>query len=204
MLKNVKVSELSPPGGWCTANTIRIQPVSRKKAGVTSKIILAGIEKYGKLDAANLWLLMNHNTRLKRGLIYYVSKLMPFGKIKRIDTELVILRVAWNCRARYEWGQHVDLGLKAGLTTQDIYSIASDSYDDNWSPRQVAILKACDEFHKVKLITDETWNQLTSFYNQKLLLELLFLIGFYEGLAGVLNSVGLPLDDTMANKLSTL
>lgn len=196
--------KLSPPGGWRTANAIRIPPVSRDKAGVISKIILVGIEKYGKLDATNLWLLMNHNTRLKRGLIYYVSKLMPFGKIKRIDTELVILRVAWNCRARYEWGQHVELGLQVGLTVDDINCIASDSYEGRWSIKQVALLKACDEFHKHKLVGEETWGQLTAYFNHNLMLELLFLIGFYEGLAGVLNSVGLPLDDAMESKLSKL
>lgn len=42
-----------------------------------------------------------------------------------------------------------------------------------------------------------TWQELSGFYDQRLLLELLVLIGFYEGLAGVLNSVGLPLDQEL-------
>ena len=32
---------------------------------------------------------------------------MPLGSLPRLDTELVILRVAWQCGSAYEWHQHV-------------------------------------------------------------------------------------------------
>jgi hypothetical protein len=37
---------------------------------------------------------------------------------------------------------------------------------------------------------------------ERLLLELLMLIGYYEGLAGVLNSAGLPLDTALEKVLA--
>jgi 3-oxoacyl-[acyl-carrier-protein] synthase III len=40
---------------------------------------------------------------------------MPFGKLPRRDTELVILRVAWRCGCAYEWQQHVPIALRVGL-----------------------------------------------------------------------------------------
>jgi alkylhydroperoxidase family enzyme len=30
------------------------------------------------------------------------------------DREILILRIGWLCRAEYEWGQHVLIGLEAG------------------------------------------------------------------------------------------
>lgn len=196
--------QLVPPSGWATPETVRIPPVSRKNIGFSTKAVLSVVEKIGGLDAANLWLMMIRNPRLLRGMMYMASKLMPFGELKRRDTELVILRVAWNCRARYEWGQHVDIGMRAGLTAEDIARIADGPAAAGWTAKQAALLSACDEFHVERMISEATWQQLLEYFDKKLMLELLFLIGFYEGLAGVLNSAGLPLDVALELKLQSL
>lgn len=197
------VSQLVPPGGWATQHS-RLPPVSRRDIGPGARFLLAAVERIGKLDAENLWLMLLHNPRLLRGMMYMASRLMPFGELARRDTELVILRVAWNCRSRYEWGQHVDIGLRAGLTTDDIVCIAEGSDTQGLSEYQVVLLKACDEFHRDRMISDAVWHQLSERFSGRLMLELLFLMGFYEGLAGVLNSTGLPLDKGLELKLSSL
>jgi alkylhydroperoxidase family enzyme len=196
--------EISPPGGWCTMSTPRLPPVNRCKAGLISRIVLSALEKYAKLDVANLWLLMKTNPRLFNGMLFYVLKFMPFGDLDRINTELVILRVAWNCRARYVWGQHVQLGMRAGLTREDIMRISLGPDAEGWHSEQKALLIACDEFHQIRFISDSTWNSLSRHYDNKLLLELLCLIGFYDGFGVVLNCAGISLDETTSNTLSSL
>jgi alkylhydroperoxidase family enzyme len=196
--------QLSPPEGWRTIATPRLHSVIRRDAGFFSRLILLAVEKHAKLDVANLWLLLRINPRLLHGMLFYASKFIPFGKLKRMDTELVILRVSWNCRARYIWGQHVQLGMRAGLSSKDILRIADGPEGDGWNSKQEALLHACDEFHRSRFVSDSTWNILASLYNKKLLLELLLLIGFYEGLAGTLNSVGLQLEDSSESNLSAL
>lgn len=74
----------------------------------------------------------------------------------------------------------------------------------DWHPQQQAIIQACDEMHAERLVSDETWRALKQHFNDRLLLELLMLIGYYEGLAGVLNSTGLTLDDALEWKLASL
>jgi alkylhydroperoxidase family enzyme len=110
------------------------------------------------------------------------------------DTEFVILRVAWNCRSRYEWGPHVDIGLRTGLALEDVSRVTLGPDAEGWSQRQQAILKAADDIHSERMVSETTWHSLLEFFDNRFLLELLLLIGFYEGLAGVLNSTGLPLD----------
>lgn len=182
---------------WKQAPTLRIKLVTLDNLGLMQKLILSGIKQYGKVKATNLWLLLLNNPRLMKGFIYFASRLMPYGELDRQDTELVILRVAWNCHCRYEWGQHIDIGLKTGLRIQDIRLTMQETPSTQATPKQKTLLKACDEFHQHRLIMQSTWQELSGFYDQRLLLELLVLIGFYEGLAGVLNSVGLPLDQEL-------
>jgi alkylhydroperoxidase family enzyme len=196
--------QISPPGGWLTISTPRLPPIERARAGLVSRLILSIVEKYAKLDVANLWLLMKNNPRLLHGMLFFVSKFMPFGDLKRTNTELVILRVAWNCRARYIWGQHVQIGMRAGLSSEDIVRISQGPEAEGWRRDQKALLNACDEFHHNRFISDSTWINLSRYFDNKLLLELLCLIGFYDGFGGVVNSAGLPLDETMSAKLASL
>jgi alkylhydroperoxidase family enzyme len=138
--------------------------------------------------------MLMRNFRLFGAWLGFVRKLMPYGEIPRRDTELVILRVGWNCRCRYEWGQHVDIGLRAGVSAEDIARVTKGADAPGWEPHARALMRACDEFHDQRMISDETWAELEAHYDAPRLLEVLMLIGQYEGLAGVLNSTGLPLD----------
>ncbi|MES2919823.1 MAG: carboxymuconolactone decarboxylase family protein [Pseudomonadota bacterium] len=194
--------QLTPPGGWQTPGRVRIAPISTGSASPWQRLALEVIQRFGKLDAANLWRLLMHNPRLMRGMLGFASKMMPFGELDRRDTELCILRVGWNCRARYEWGQHVDIGRRAGLTEADIARIPLGPMALGWSTKQQALLSACDEFHADRMVSAPTWQILEKYFEERLLLELLMLIGYYEGLAGVLNSVGLPLDTKLEQVLA--
>ena len=68
---------------------------------------------------------LGRHPRLFRAWLFYSAHLMPFGTLPRIDSELVILRVAWQCGAAYEWWQHVPLGLRAGLRPEEVAAAAS-------------------------------------------------------------------------------
>lgn len=195
--------QLSPPGGWLTPPNIRMQPLDSSTASLGQRLLIRTIEQVGKLDAANLWLLLMHNTRLLRGVLSFVPKLMPFGELPRRDTELVILRVAWNCRSRYEWAQHVDIGLREGLTYEEIIGVSQGPEAPNWGHRDATLLRAADELHANDMVSDSTWQALMSHFDKRLLLELLLLIGFYKGLAGLLNSTGLAVDRKAQQYLAT-
>lgn len=196
--------DLQPKAGWQHADTPRIPPLTDAETNLPQRLLLTAIRRIGGLNAENLWRLLLRNFRLMRGMLGFASKMMPNGELPRRDTELVILRVAWNCRCRYEWGQHVDIGMRAGLSREEIIRVPLGADAPDWYPQQRAILRACDEMHAERLVSDETWGALKQHFNERILLELLMLIGFYEGLAGVLNSTGLTLDNALESKLAAL
>ncbi|MDP9141131.1 MAG: carboxymuconolactone decarboxylase family protein, partial [Pseudomonadota bacterium] len=73
-------------------------------------------------------------------------------------------------------------------------SAFSDLYDS-------ALMQACDELLSDKVIADATWRTLSDRYDDKLLLEIVMLIGHYEMVAGYLNTAGLVLESSIEAKL---
>ena len=105
--------------------------------------------------------------------------------------ELLILRVAWRTRSGYEWNQHSRMGADAGLTTAQIEALAEGATAAAWTPLEQTMVTAVDEIVDDHVISDATWSALAAHFKPAEIFELLFLVGGYLCLAGVLNSIGL-------------
>jgi 4-carboxymuconolactone decarboxylase len=122
------------------------------------------------------------------------------GLLPARDRELVILRVAWRHRAPYEWAHHVVSGTRAGLIEQEISRIPAGPDAPGWTAFDGALLRAVDELRGPQaMVSDQTWQQLASRYDQRQLLELLALIGTYTLISHILNSCGVAIDDWLTN-----
>ena len=113
------------------------------------------------------------------------------AKLSPEQREVLILRVAWRTRSRYEWDQHSRMGADAGLTTAQIEAIAQGPLAAVWSPLERTLLTAVDEIIDDHVVGDTTWAGLASHFEPAQIFELLFVVGGYLCLAGVLNSIGL-------------
>jgi 4-carboxymuconolactone decarboxylase len=105
--------------------------------------------------------------------------------------ELAILRVAYRTRSGYEWRQHRRMGGEAGLNAEQLEAVPLGPAAEVWTPLERSLLQATDEMIDQFMVGDETWSALAAHFGPAQILELLFLIGGYLCLAGVLNSVGL-------------
>jgi hypothetical protein len=47
--------------------------------------------------------------------------------------ELVVLRVGWQCRSPYEWGQHVIIGRKSGVLDSELQRVTFGPDAEGWS-----------------------------------------------------------------------
>lgn len=179
-----------PPGGWQHAGAERFAtgPSTAQRAFLAGTKIISGVEP------SNVFALLQHSPRLFFPWLAFASRLMPYGKIEANDRERVILRVAWNCRCRYEWGQHVAISRNSGLPREELAWIAAGPAHPGWDAHRRALLAACDEFHADRLVSDRTWAELLRHHDDEQRIELLLLIGHYEMLAGVLKSAGVRLE----------
>ena len=194
--------QLTPNGGWKTPGRVRLAPMTHEESSFGIRVLRVVIAKVGKLEASNLFLMLMRNFRLFWAWLNFAKRMMPFGQLPRRDSEIAILRVGWNTRSRYEWGQHVDIGMRAGVTPEEIVRVTKGPDAEGWEPHITALLSACDEIDKDRMITEPTWQILAAHYPEKLLLELVMVINHYYMLAGVLNSTGLVLDERLEGVLA--
>jgi alkylhydroperoxidase family enzyme len=169
--------------------TPRIPPGTRADIGALNSLIatVLGIAS-GSKGPPNLFTTLARHRRLFRPWLRFAGALMPGGKLRRIDSELVILRVADNCDCEYEWRHHERLGPAAGLTDAQVAAIR-DRDGGPFDDRQRLLLRAADELHEHRVISDDLWAQLSEQLDDVELIELCMLVGHYEMLAMTLNSL---------------
>jgi 4-carboxymuconolactone decarboxylase len=138
----------------------------------------------------NIFLTLARYPGLMRKWLPFGGKLLAGGKLTPRDRELIILRSAFRCDARYEWAQHVAIAGVAGLTTEEIRSVATGPDAKGWNAEDSTLLRAVDELHDDHCIGTATWSALAARYNTEQLIEIPMLAGHYAMLAGVLNSLG--------------
>ncbi len=136
-----------------------------------------------------------HHPEIMDPFLDFATAISHRGSLSRRDSELLALRVAWNCQSEFEWGHHVDYARSAGLTKDEIARIPLGSSAKGWSAKERTLLDAADQLHARQQITDETWSKLAAEYSDKQLVELLFVVGEYTMLSMVVNASGVELEE---------
>jgi AhpD family alkylhydroperoxidase len=124
----------------------------------------------------------------------FASRLMPRGRLPRRETELVILRVAAVRGCAYEFDHHERLARRAGVTEDDVARVLSGPDAGGWSTRERLLLTATDQLLASHDVDDATWERLREELDEALCVELLLLVGHYDMLATMLNTLRVPLD----------
>jgi alkylhydroperoxidase family enzyme len=105
------------------------------------------------------------------------------------ERELAILRTGWLCGAPFEWGEHVIIGKKAGLSSEEIDRVTQGSSAPGWNELDRAVLRACEELHSDSMISDGTWAVLEQHFDDRQLIELPILAGQYHKVAYIQNTM---------------
>jgi 4-carboxymuconolactone decarboxylase len=111
------------------------------------------------------------------------------------ERELVILRIGYLCRAGYEWTQHRPIGLRAGLTEDEIARIKQGPDAPGWSAADAALLRAADDLHADQFVSDATWSALRAHFAPKQCIDVIYTAGQYTLVSMMLNSLGVQLDE---------
>lgn len=158
-----------------------------------SMVVVDGVRKE-RTDRAALEILMRH-AELYDAHMAVAQKFLSDGEMSIRDRELAILRLAWLSQAPFEWGSHVQIARRNGVTSEEIERAIEGSSAPGWNKHDRAIVRAMEELHYDSMITDETWADLQAFYNDKKLIELVILAGQYKTVAYYQNTLRLPLPE---------
>ena len=112
--------------------------------------------------------------------------------------ELVVLRTAYLMDCPYELGQHRDVAQTAGVDSDEIKSVTSESgwQTRSFSPAELAVLRLTTELVTTRSVAAAVFDAVHTALGSEATLEVLMVIGRYAGLALMLNALDVDLDDT--------
>lgn len=176
---------------------MRIAPLAQEELGTEVRSLVHRIGATLDYEPAEVLttyfaLLARHphlfKSQLEMGIFLFSGSAIPPR-----ERELAVLRTAWLAGAPYEWGEHVDIARKLGMTPEETDAIRCGPDAPGWSGHERAILSAVDELVDNKMISDATWSLLAQTWNEAQLIELPCVVGQYLSVAMLQNSLRLPL-----------
>lgn len=177
----------------------RIEPLQPEEFDEAATALVVGVRKsLGVNDMAvipSVFGVMLRHPGLFRCQMEMGIELLGKGDISPRERELAILRVAWLCRAPFEWGEHVDIAKRYGVSGEEIQRVTEGSSAPEWNEHDRAIIKAVEELLGEQMISDETWDVLARTWTERQLIELPILVGQYFMIALQQNALRIRLTD---------
>lgn len=174
--------------------TPRISPGNRRELGLPIWVFSRLAGRATKTAPPAIFTTLGRGRGLFWGWLHFAGRLMPGGRLPRRETELVILRVAALRGCDYEFSHHVRLGKRAGVTAADVSRVRQGSAAESWSDAERLLLRSAEELVTTKDLSEATWAALRTTYDERLLIELLLLVGHYDMLATTLMTLRLEPD----------
>jgi len=149
-------------------------------------------------SSLNVFATFAHHPKLMKRWMVFANHVLAKSTLPARDRELLILRTGWNCRAPYEWGQHVAIARAVGMADDDIARVAEGPGADGWSEADALLLRAADELHLEQTLSDSTYAALAAHYEVQGLLDLVFTVGQYHLVSMALNAFRAERDDDVS------
>ena len=142
----------------------------------------------------NIFTTLARKPKALKAFLSWSSYVLMRSSLPPRERELVILRVGFLCKSGYEWGQHVPIGKRGGLTDEEIARIKGGATAAGWSAVDAALLRACDEMYADQYISDPTWTTLAEHFTEEQLMDTVFAAANYIQVSTILNTFGIQLD----------
>jgi AhpD family alkylhydroperoxidase len=165
-----------------------------RELGVVNWVFSALAARVMRLPRVHLFTTLGQHKRLFWSWLPLGAMLLGLGKLRRRDTELVILRVGHLRGCEYELQQHRRIALRRGIDTELQAKIFEGPGADGLSDRDAALLTATDEIIETRTISPQTWQWLSRHLERTQLIEFVTLAGQYDALAATISALQIPLD----------
>ena len=149
----------------------------------------------GRGRPLNIFATLAHHPKLMKRWMVFGNHVLAKSTLSARKRELLILRTGWNCRAPYEWGQHVAIARSVGVTDEEVGRVAAGPDAPGWDPFEAVLMRAADELHTDQSLSDATYAALAERYDEQQVLDLVFTVGQYHLVSMALNSLRVQRDD---------
>lgn len=146
----------------------------------------------------NSILLLAHHPRLSEPWLQFNAKVAQGFTLSAREREIAILRVAWRRGSEYEWVHHMLSGARACLTVAHFAALQSEEASGDWSVLETLLIRATDEICLGGGIEPVTLLELLQHLSTEQVVELLYVVGCYIALAGILNTAEAAIEPPVA------
>ncbi|MHA2260086.1 MAG: carboxymuconolactone decarboxylase family protein [Promethearchaeota archaeon] len=176
----------------------RVPPLEESKWDDDARNLIEGWRKLNnQKEVINILATMANYSKLYNRWRVFGNHVLYKSSLPIREKEILILRTGWLCNSKYEWAQHSLIGMRVGLSEEEILRIKEGPDADGWSSFESTLLRAADELYVDSFISDSTWEELAKKYNIQQLLDVVFTVGQYTLTAMALNSLGIQLEKGM-------
>jgi len=174
-------------------STPRVPPIDPEALQGEAREIFERSRPAGR--TLNIFATLIHHPKLMKRWQVFGNHVLNKSTLPPRERELLILRIGWLCRSEYEFGQHVVIGKREGLSDEEIERVTLGPDAEGWDPFDSTLLRAADELHGDAFLSDATWNALAAHYDTKQMLDVVFTVGQYNLVSMALNTLGVQQDE---------
>jgi 4-carboxymuconolactone decarboxylase len=168
----------------------RLPPPDRATISQETAELLALTERNGRPPATIE--LLAHSPTLLGPFLGWAAALARSGTLSPRDHEIVALRISHLCQSPFEWHEHRQFAVEAGLSEAEIDAIGAHPVDNGLSDTDLALLDATDELHRDARVSEATYARLASRFQADQLVEIPMVVGQYAMLSMLTGFVDLP------------
>jgi len=156
----------------------------------------------GGLGVLNIFKVMAHNPDLLEGWLRFAMKLLGTDmKLSPRLRELAILRVFQKTRGEYGFAHHVRIGKQAGLTDDETSQLSGFDTSDLFSALDREAIRYVDAVTDLDDGAPALASNLARSLSEREVMELTMCIGHWNMLARFMQSLEVPLDESLTSGL---
>lgn len=166
-------------------------------------------EALDQLPPLNIFRTLAHAETALRPFLRFGGAILSRLQLDPLVRELVILAVAHETGARYEWVQHVAIATAVGASEAQIAAIeaaatgeagadSAPAVDSPLDPAQHAAIDFARAVVRSPRVSDELFARVREHFDQREIVELLLAIGDYWMLARVMTVLEIDIDEPAA------
>jgi len=172
----------------------RVPYVEPKAAQGRMGEMLAKMEA-GGVQVLNLYRALAHAPEVGDAFIRMGNRILFKGLLPARARELAILLVGQLAQAPYEFSKHTDIGLECGMSAEEIAALGFWRTSSLFSEADRAVLAYTEEVSRGYRASDATFAEVRRHLDEGQTVELSIVIGYYEMVCRVLESLQVELED---------
>ncbi len=158
----------------------RVPYLSQHDATSNTEAVWQRLETERKAPTANIFRVLAHTPALLDASLSYANALRDESELDPKLRELAILTVGHATHVKYEIAHHQAHARTAGVTPEQLASIASFETSDAFDERERAVMRLARESTINVRVSDDLWAEIRPHLTDKELVELVLNIGFYN------------------------